>query len=771
MPATRSGVPPPQRRRRWERAAIAASALTLVASAATITGTAAPAVAVTLPIVAGGGGHSCAIMGDKSVWCWGQNTTGQLGNGSIADSTVPVQVTGLNPALDVAGGHDHTCAIDTGHQVWCWGANAFGQLGNGTTSVDSTTPVQAGTFQGLQVSAGDGFSCAVTAAHTARCWGDNNFGELGDGSLNDSSTPKLVQGLTGVVSVAAGYFHACALLATGRVWCWGDNGNGELGNGTTTASDVPVPTPIEAATAVAAGAADSCAITSGGDLQCWGNNNVGQLGIGNFTDAHVPAQVASLNSGVLQVGLGEDFGCALANTPGPTVVCWGDADGYGQLGTGSFSQQDPFPIVVFGLQPPPSGGPGGPSQIAVGGHHACVVLTSAKVECWGKNFTGALGDGSRLDRAIPTPTIGLPIAPGTVNQVSAGVVTSCAVTAGFGVSCWGQMTGDGSPLMTNHTSAVAVKNLPAGGVSQVSAGWGGCALVRTGGLATSVRCWGDNTWGELGNGTTNNSTTPVKVSSLSNAEYVASGATHACALVHNGGAWCWGENDKGQLGDGTTTNRSTPVVVSGLPSNLAQIAAADDHTCALLKTETVKCWGQNNKGQLGDGTTSDRSTPVAVAGLTGVVQISLGDAYTCALLDYGAVQCWGFNSLGELGNGTTTDSTSPVQVSGLTSGVLALSAGDATACAVLFSALVDCWGDNSHGELGNGSIGGQGDTPGLVQGGGFASDGASLGLGMGATSCALDSGEMANCWGANFDGQVGDGSLTDTSSPTAVQGL
>jgi alpha-tubulin suppressor-like RCC1 family protein len=528
---------------------------------------------------------------------------------------------------------------------------------------------------------------------------------------------------------------------------------------------------LEGATAITAGAADSCAITSGGDLQCWGNNNVGQLGIGNFTDAHVPAQVASLNSGVSQVGLGEDFGCALAATPGPTVVCWGDADASGQLGTGSFSQQDPFPIAVFGLQSPPAGGPGGPAQIAVGGHHACVVLTSAKVECWGRNFTGALGDGTRLDRAIPTPTIGLPLPLHAVNQVSAGVVTSCAVTAGFGASCWGQMTGDGSPLHNDHTSAVAVTNLPAGGVSQVSAGWGGCALVRTGGLATSVRCWGDNTWGELGNGTTTDSTTPVKVSSLSNVMSVASGATHVCALVHNGGARCWGENNKGQLGDGTTTNRSTPVQVTGLPSNMAQIAAADDHTCALLKTETVKCWGQNNRGQLGDGTTSDRSTPVAVAGLTGVVQISLGDAYTCALLDTGAVQCWGFNSLGELGNGTTTDSTSPVQVSGLTSGVQALSAGDATACVVLISAQVDCWGDNSHGELGNGSIGGQSDTPGLVQGGGFTSDGASLGLGMGATSCALDGSEMADCWGANFDGQVGDGSLTDTGSPTVVQGL
>ncbi len=754
------------------RLTTAGAALTLAAAILSVTRASAPAAAVTLPIVSAGGGNSCALMGDQTVWCWGQNTSGQLGDGTIKDAMVPVQVTGLPPALDVAPGHDHTCAIDTTNQVWCWGSNAFGELGNGTTSVDSTAPVQAGTFAGLQVSAGDGFSCAVTAVHTARCWGDNNFGELGDGTTNDSSTPKLVKGLTGVVSVAAGYFHACALLSTGRVWCWGDNGNGELGNGTTTASDVPVPTPLEGATAVAAGAADSCAITGIGDLQCWGNNNVGQLGIGNFTDAHVPAQVASLNSGVQQVGLGLDFGCALANTPAPSVVCWGDADGYGQLGDGIFSEQDPFPTLAFGLQTPPAGGTGGPAQIAVGGHHACVVLTTAKAECWGHNLTGALGDGSTLDRAIPGPVIGLPGPPHTANGVSAGIVTSCAVTNALSAACWGQMTGSGGGLLTDHTSAVPVTKVPPGEVSQVTAAYGGCALIRNGGLATALRCWGDNTWGELGDGTTTNRTTSVKVQGLpNNIQFVASGGTHNCALVHNGGARCWGSNDNGQLGDGTTTNRSTPVAVKSLPVKLAQIAAADDHTCALLVDGTVKCWGLNNKGQLGDGTTSNSSTPVAVAGLTGVAQIALGDAYTCALLNSGNVECWGFNNFGELGNGSTTDSKSPVFVSGIGPGVRAIAAGDATMCAILISTQVDCWGFNGDGELGNGSIGGQSDTPVMVSGGSFLSDGASIGLNMGQTSCGLDNNEVAQCWGFNSDGEVGDGTTTSTGTPAVVQGL
>jgi alpha-tubulin suppressor-like RCC1 family protein len=752
---------------------MAGAALALAAATLSATGTVTPAAAVTLPIVSAGGGHSCALMGDQTVWCWGQNTTGQLGDGTTRDSTVPVPVTGLPLALQVAPGHDHTCAIDTTSQAWCWGSNAFGQLGNGTTSVDSTVPVQVtGTFQALQVSAGDGFSCAVTAAHMARCWGDNNFGELGDGTTADASTPKLVKGLTGVVGIAAGYFHACALLSSGRVWCWGDNGTGELGDGTTTASDVPVPTPLEGATAVAAGAEDSCAILSGGDLKCWGNNFVGQLGIGTFTDAHTPSQVIGLTSGVLQVGLGLDYGCVLANAPGPAVLCWGDAAGYGQLGDGNFSEDLPAPTQAFGLLAPPAGGTGGPAQIGVGGQHACVVLTTARVECWGHNPSGALGDGSTLDRAIPAPTIGLPGPPHTANAVDAGIVTSCAVTNGLSAACWGQMTGSGGGLLTDHTSAVPVAKVPPGEVSQVTAAYGGCALTRTGGLATALRCWGDNTWGELGDGTTTDRTAAVKVQGLPNGiQFVASGGTHNCALVHNGGAWCWGDNDNGQLGDGTTTNRTTPVTVKGLPLKLAQIAAADDHTCALLVNGTVKCWGLNNSGQLGDGTTNGSSTPVAVSGLTGAVQIALGDAYTCALLTGGGVECWGFNPFGELGNGSTTSSKSPVPVSGLSTGVRAISAGDATACAVLISTQVACWGDDDSGELGNGSIGGQSDTPVMVSGGSFLSDGASIGLSMGQTSCGLDNTEVAQCWGLNGDGEVGDGTTTSTGAPAVVQGL
>jgi hypothetical protein len=397
-------------------------------------------------------------------------------------------------------------------------------------------------------------------------------------------------------------------------------------------------------------------------------------------------------------------------------------------------------------------------------------MSSGLVECWGAGSWGRLGNGDQLPRDVPTPVIGLPGPAHTANQVSAGILTGCAVTSALGAACWGEMTGDGSPLTSVHTSAVPVSGLPANGVSQVTAAYGGCALVRLGGLATGLRCWGDNTWGELGNNTTTAATKPVKVQGLPNGiQSVASGGTHNCALVHNGSAFCWGDNNDGQLGDGTTNNSSTAVGVKGLPLNLAQIAAADDHTCAVLTNGTVDCWGLNNRGQLGDGTTNNSSTPVAVAGLTGVVQIALGDAATCALTNAGSVECWGDNSFGELGNGSTTDSHVPVQVSGLTGGVVAIAAGDAHVCATLFTGQVDCWGDNSAGNLGDGSTGGISTTPVTVSG--FIATPASIGIGMGASSCALNTSQLAECWGFNGDGELGDGSTTNRAAPVTVTGL
>ena len=184
---------------------------------------------------------------------------------------------------------------------------------------------------------------------------------------------------------------------------------------------------------------------------------------------------------------------------------------------------------------------------------------------------------------------------------------------------------------------------------------------------------------------------------------ISAGRNHTCALLSTGGVKCWGYNGVNALGDGTYTSRLTPANVSGLSSGVSAIAAGGSHTCALLSTGGVKCWGYNFYGQLGDGTRTDRTTPTDVSGLSsGVSAIVAGLNHTCALLSTGGVKCWGWNSNGQLGNGSNTNKTTPTDVSGLSSGVSAIAAGETHTCALLSTGGVKCWGSGDLGQLGNG---------------------------------------------------------------------
>lgn len=239
------------------------------------------------------------------------------------------------------------------------------------------------------------------------------------------------------------------------------------------------------------------------------------------------------------------------------------------------------------------------------------------------------------------------------------------------------------------------------GAASVEVGANFSCVVTTAGGA---KCWGDNHVNQIGDGTATTRPSPTDVSGLtSGVAAISAGVYHTCALTTSGGAKCWGLNMYGRVGDGTTTNRTTPVDVTGLTSGVASIVAGQTHTCAVT-TGGAKCWGFNNAGRLGDGTTTNRSTPVDVTGLTsGVASISGGDRQTCAVTTGGGVQCWGFNGYGQLGDGSNTDRSTPVAVDGLTSGVASVSGGSSHTCALTTNGSVKCWGANYNGELGDGT--------------------------------------------------------------------
>jgi cysteine-rich repeat protein len=348
------------------------------------------------------------------------------------------------------------------------------------------------------------------------------------------------------------------------------------------------------------------------------------------------------------------------------------------------------------------------SDIAAGGYacvgdHTCALASTGWVMCWGSNFWGQLGDGTTTDHFTPVDVVGL---SSGVSSITAGAGHTCALLTTGGMKCWGyNYAGQlGNGTTTDSYAPVDVSGLSSG-VSAISAGMHHtCALLSTGG----VKCWGNNDYSQLGDETTTRRLVPVDVSGLSSGVLsITAGDMHTCVVMVGGGVKCWGNNGSYQLGDGTTTTRTTPVEVSGLSSGVSAVALDYSFTCALLLSGGMKCWGENMYGQLGDGTTTQRMTAVDVIGLSaGVSDIALGRSHTCALLTSGGVQCWGYNAEGEIGDGTTTQRNSPVNVSGLSNGVSAIASADKHTCTVLSTGEVLCWGFNHLGQLGDGTTDG-----------------------------------------------------------------
>ena len=348
-------------------------------------------------------------------------------------------------------------------------------------------------------------------------------------------------------------------------------------------------------TAVSAGLGYTCALTTGGGVQCWGYNGQGELGNNSTTDSHVPVAVSGLASGVAAISSGPSDTCAL--TTGGGLECWG-YNATGQLGNNSTTDSH-VPVAVSGLS-------SGIAAVSASTDHTCALTTGGAALCWGENVNGQIGDGSTMERLAPFPVSGL-----------------------------------------------------SSGVAAVTAGWFYTCAVTTAGGAL---CWGYNADGQLGNGTYMDRHVPVAVSGLSSGvAAIAAGQNHACALTTAGGVLCWGSNLEGQLGDGSTVGSATPVAVTGLSSGVTRISAGEYHTCALTAGGVAQCWGYNGDGELGDHSKTQSDVPVDVALSPGVSAIACGAAHTCALTG-GRVQCWGDDTWGGLGDNATTQSDVPVAV-------------------------------------------------------------------------------------------------------------
>ncbi|UCB47451.1 MAG: RCC1 repeat-containing protein [Spirochaetota bacterium] len=725
--------------------------------------------------VAAGYKHSVALKNDRTVWAWGMNNTGQLGDNTNIPGTysdIPVQVVGsggggsLTGIVAVAAGMEHTVALMDDGTVWTWGRNSEGQLGDGNMFTPSATPVQVlgyngeGTLSGVVgIDAGDYHSLAVKEDGTVWAWGHNYWGQLGDGnSPENSKTPVQVVGyegggiLTGIVAVSAADEHTVALKNGGTVWAWGRNNTGQLGDNTNipgTDSDTPVQVTGEDGEgvltdviAIGAGGGQSAsytvAIEQDGTAWAWGVNSYGQLGNGNNpTGSDTPFKVAGYEgqgnlSGIVALGTGLWHTVSLMEDG--TIWTWGRNDS-GELGDGSTTTRY-TPITITSAV-----------GISAGTRHTAALLDDGTLRTWGYNEYGQLGDGTTNDSLIPV----------TVTTDGINPLTNIA-----DVSCGG----------INYFSLISHYTV---------------ALMEDG----TLRAWGQNTYGQLGDGTTDDRHLPVTVTTdginpLINVASISSEISHTMAVLNDGTVKAWGRNFNGQLGNDTKDDSPLPVTViwdhdddpitAPIPlTNVDKIVTGSGHSVALLSNGTVRAWGNNDMGQLCNGTTDESLMPITVVWdhdddpitdpipLTNVASIAAGFLHTVFLLTDGTIKTssWEDPYLPVTG---TIDGTTPL------TGVVAIDSGSGHVVALMDDNTVMAGGDNSYGQIGDGTTDTR-DFPVTVLKDGTSplTDVVAVSAGAGGSyTLFLRYDGIVQACGANSDGQLGDSTTTDKYLPVTT---
>lgn len=561
--------------------------------------------------------HTCALRSNGRVSCWGDNSLGQLGNGESgynALSIVPVAVTGITDAIKIAAGGHNTCALHGDGSISCWGNNESRQLGDSELSdsftvnedtdyqyefVFSASPVKIGGIDdAVDVDIGRSHICAVHEDGTISCWGHISLNLFG----GSSAEPIKAEGIEDVIAVTTGESHTCVLHKAGTVSCWG--------GGST--SDVPesLLEGVTNAISIDAGFSHTCALRNDMTVLCWGDNGSGQLGNGEkyfgpddfgmyFNEL---VQVVGITDAV-GIATGGELSCAIHQDG--TVSCWG-RNWHGEIGNGTTDNYSNTPGQVKNIT--------NATAVSAGNGHACALHDDATISCWGANEIGQLGNGQSgqgKNSAVP---------------VKVQDITDAAAIATGGSSIYGRS----------------------------------CALHQDG----AVSCWGNNAVGQLGNGNSGKgeySFVPTKVQGITNAISISASIGyylgHSCALLDDNTISCWGMNGSGQLGTGQSAEGNIspiPAAVQGIADATA-ISTGEQHSCALHEDGTISCWGDNFGGKLGNfGTTDEHSAlPVQVDGITRATQVAAGEEHSCALHEDGTISCWGNMEAGRLGNGSS----------------------------------------------------------------------------------------------------------------------
>jgi alpha-tubulin suppressor-like RCC1 family protein/signal transduction histidine kinase len=766
----------------------------------------------TISSITTGGNHTCAIASDNQAYCWGYNAQGQLGNNSTTTSSSPVAVatTGVlngKTVSSITTGANHTCVVASDNLAYCWGFNTYGQLGNNSTA-QSAVPVAVDTYGSIagktisSIAAGASHTCVVASDNQAHCWGDGGSGQLGNNSTTTSSVPVaavttgVLNGKT-VSSITTGANHTCVVASDNLAYCWGYNPYGQLGNNSTTRSAVPVAVTASGVLAgkkissLTGGGNYTCASTIDKQAYCWGYNIYGQLGDNTTTNSSVAVATRQVPVGNPTVTIGGSFATNIQVTSSTSLIATTPSHSAGFVdvsvvrydglsGTQSNAYEFMVGPTITGVAPATGQTIGGDTITITGsGFSDNVTVTFNKVAA---SALTRIND-STLTVTTPASTAGTrdvivhnsdgqtAVAPAAFTYLEPNpTITSITPNAG-------SATGGQAVTITGQNFSNGAKE-----VSQIVSG----ATHSCGIYDGQAYCWGLNNYGQLGNNSTNASSVPVAV----DASGVLAGKTilsietgdyHTCVIASDNQAYCWGYNAQGQLGNNSTNNSSVPVAVvtTGVLAGktILSIAVGDYHTCVVASDNQTYCWGNNAQGQLGNNSTGQSTVPVAttttgaLAGKT-VISITAGTNHTCAIASDNQAYCWGYNGYGQLGNNSTTQSTVPVAV--VTTGVLngktvsSITAGANHTCVVASDNLPYCWGYNAQGQLGNNSTT-QSSVPVAVVTTGVLNGKTVSSITAGTNhTCAIASDNQAYCWGYNGNGQLGNNSTTQSTTPAAV---
>jgi alpha-tubulin suppressor-like RCC1 family protein len=653
-------------------------------------------------------GKSGTPAASKQLYAWGYadaqgaGTGSVIGDGTVTDRSLPTHIGSLS-WKQVAMGFEHTLAIRSDGLLFAWGDNSYGELGNGTLTSQSS-PIQIGTSSWTVVSAGYLASAGIRSDGLLFAWGDNSYGQQGNALTNYLPQPV---GALSWNAIAAGASHVLAIRSDGALFAWGDNSSGQLGDGTTVAKSSPVQIGTSSWTVVSAGQKHTLALLYTGipnatALYAWGDNSSGQLGDGTTVSKSSPVHIGTSSWSSISAGQKHTLALLYGGLAG-ALYAWGD-NSSGQLGDGTtVSKSSPVHIGTSSW-----------AIISAGDQHSLgILVTTGALYAWGNNASGQLGDGTTTSKSSPVH-----IGTSSWNAISAGYQTSMArqVTTGA-LYTWGQgaggAIGDGSLL--NYSSPVQIG-------ASISISWNAIAAGYQFKVATiaanKLYSWGDNTYGELGLNYlgTAYSNSPVQIGTSSWSS-ISSGYYYNMGILKTGALFGWGYNGNlrgggtiGNLGDGTNITRYSPVqigtsswlIVSAGPQSGFNTAS----TAAIDVTGRLFTWGENGFGQLGDGTSTSRSSPVQIGTSTWSSVAALG-IYMAGILSTGALFLWGNNFYGNLGDGTTVSKSSPVQIG--TSSWSTVTTGQAVG-GFMSTAAIDAtgrlftWGYGDGFTLGDGTV-------------------------------------------------------------------